>query len=122
MTVEAVTDTEVSIRSGGATLMFTTMKATLANKLQERRAESCGAVCAAIHLSLEPGKTWTQKFTSKRPRFEVEKRCDRYRGGLGERHRAGRHFKALKISSVSGYRRKTTMPGVNRRPPLVARK
>jgi len=107
MTVEAVTDTEVSIRSGGGNLNVYNLEGNLLRinyKSGELRAWE--PFVPRFNYPLEPGKTWTQKFISKRPAFEVESDATVTVVGWENVTVQAGTFKALKISSVSWYRRK----------------
>jgi hypothetical protein len=73
MTVEDVTDTEIRVRSSAGNLNVYTRDGNLRRtQLKSGELRTWDPFVPRFSYPLEPGKTWAQKFTSKRPGQENE--------------------------------------------------
>ncbi len=107
MTVESISDTEVRIRSGGGNLnVYNHEGNPLRTHFKSGEVRSWEPFLPRFNYPLEPGKTWAQKFISKRPDFEVENDATITVVGWESITVKAGTFNALKISYVSWYHRK----------------
>ena len=106
-TVEAVSDTEVSERSGAGVLhVYKPEGNPLRVQLKSGEVRSYDPHVPLYHYPLEPGKTWSQKFIHKRPDREIENDATGTIVGWEHVTVGAGTFKALKMNYVAWYRRR----------------
>jgi len=107
MTVENVTDTEFSIRSGAGNLNVYTRDGNI-KRIEFKNGElrTWEPFVPRFSFPLEPGRTWTQKYISRRPGREVELDATVTVVGWENVTVNAGTFNALKITNLAWYRRK----------------
>ena len=106
-TVEAVTGTEIRVRTDGGDLLVYNHDGNLVRREYKKgEVRTWEPFLPRFSYPLEPGKTWEQKFVFKRPEREVENDATIAVVGWENITVQAGTFKALKISYVSWYRRK----------------
>jgi hypothetical protein len=107
MTVEGVSDHEISLRSGGGTLNVYNREGNLLRaQFKSGELRSWEPFFPRFSYPLELGKTWAQKFVSKRPNLEIDNDATLTVVGWESITVKAGTFNALKISYVSWYRRR----------------
>jgi uncharacterized caspase-like protein len=106
-TVESVTDKEVRIRAGGGNLFVYNLDGNLTRlEFKSGEVRTWEPFFPRFSHPLEPGKTWTQKYVVRRPDREVENDATVTVVGWEDVTVPAGTFKALKIATVTWYRRK----------------
>jgi uncharacterized caspase-like protein len=104
--VEAVTDAEIRVRTGGGDVLVYNLDGNLMRReYKSGEVRTWEPFQARFNHPLEPGKTWTHKFVFKRSGREVEHDATYTVVGWEDITVPAGTFKALKITSVSSYRR-----------------
>jgi uncharacterized caspase-like protein len=104
--VEAVTDAEVQLRTGGGDVMVYNRDGNLVRRhYKSGEVRTWEPFLPRFSFPLEPGRTWSQKFVYKRPERSVENDASITIVGWEDVAVKAGSFKALKISYVSWYRR-----------------
>ena len=107
LTVDAVTDSEIRLRTGGGTLRTFNRDGNLMRiEFKSGEVRTWEPFVPRFSYPLEPGKSWTQKYVYRRADREIDNDATSTVVGWEDVTVPAGTFRALKVSVVTWYRRK----------------